>query len=65
MQDNELASIKHQFQELGSGKNRRPTESILTILQASNEKFKSSLNSKCKWGTTCSRRNYSIRQCGS
>jgi hypothetical protein len=35
IKDNELASITHQLRELESGKNRRPTASILTILQAS------------------------------
>jgi hypothetical protein len=35
MKDNELASITHQLRELKSGKNRRATASILTILQAS------------------------------
>ena len=35
MKDNELASITHQLRELESGKNKRETTSILTILEAS------------------------------
>jgi hypothetical protein len=35
MKDNELASILHQLRELESGKNKRLTPSILTILQVS------------------------------
>ncbi len=35
MKDNELANITHQLRELESDKNRKPTASILTILQVS------------------------------
>ena len=50
MKDNELASITHQLRELESGKNRRPTASILTILQASEREIQKQFEQQMQMG---------------
>jgi hypothetical protein len=50
MKDNELGSITHQFRELESGKNRRPTASILTILQASEREIQKQFEQQMQMG---------------
>ena len=50
MKDNELTSITHQLRELESGKNRRPTASILTILQASEREIQKQFEKQMQMG---------------
>ncbi len=50
MKDNDLARITHQLRELESGKNRRPTASILTILQASEREIQKQSEQQMQMG---------------
>jgi hypothetical protein len=50
MKDNELTSITHQCRELESGKNRSPTASILTILQASEREIQKQFEQQMQMG---------------
>jgi hypothetical protein len=50
MKDNELASITHQLRELQGVKNRRPTASILTILQASEREIQNQFEHQMQMG---------------
>ncbi len=50
MKDNELAIITHQLRELESGKNRSPTVSILTILQASEREIQKQFEQQMQMG---------------
>jgi hypothetical protein len=50
MKDNDLTSITHQLRELESGKNRRTTESILTILQESEREIQKQFEQQMQMG---------------
>jgi valyl-tRNA synthetase len=50
MKDNELESITHQVRELKSGKNRRPTVSISTILQVSEREIQKQFEQQMQMG---------------
>jgi hypothetical protein len=50
MKDNELENITHQLRELESGKNRRLTPSILTILEASEREIQKQIEQQMQMG---------------